>query len=340
MVIRENEPLAPLTTFKIGGVARYFVEVNEETELSEIFHFVRTHAMPVFVLGGGSNILVCDNGFSGLVVKMNTKNISWTEDGEELLLSVDAGLVWDDVVGLAVAHNGWGLENLSLIPGTVGGALVQNIGAYGVEVGALVHTVDVFDLSTGERKQLTRDDCRFGYRESYFKQEGKNFLITRATLRLTTRANPNIVYKDIAAHFGAHGNAAPTLADIRDAVVRIRMEKFPDLKRIGTAGSFFKNPVVATALANSFLEKFPSAPHFNVGNKLTKLSAAWIIDHVLQMRGVRAHNVGCWSEQALVIVNYGGASSDDVKKFSQEIQKKCFDETHITLVPEVISVDA
>ncbi len=341
MSIREYVPLAPLTTFKIGGMARYFVEVHNVEELPDIYRFAHVHALPIFLLGGGSNILMSDEGFPGLVITLVTKNFKWsTSSDKHKLLTVDAGFVWDDVVALAVKNNCWGIENLSLIPGTVGGALVQNIGAYGVEVSEVIHSVEIFDASTGTTKTLLRDACHFGYRDSFFKHEGKHLLITRATFRLSVRPKPNIMYKDLATFFLSNGKITPTLSDIRSAVMRIRTSKFPLLSEIGTAGSFFKNPVVTTAIAKIFLSKYPSAPNFVTADGLVKLSAGWIIDHVLHMRGVRNGNVGCWNDQALVIVNYSGATCSEVKNFVTNIQEKCFATTKIKLFSEVIFVDA
>jgi len=346
MKIRENVTLAELTTLKIGGPARYFADVDDARDLPGLFQFARERGVPAFILGGGSNILMSDEGYPGLVIKLSTKNISLgkclnadgVESDNERLLFIDAGASWDEVVRTAVENNCWGIENLSLIPGTVGGAIVQNIGAYGAEVSEVVHSVDIFDKQTKEVKRLSNHDCHFGYRDSIFKNDGKNFIILSTTLKLSTVPKPNISYKDIATYFSSRGNAHPTITEIREAIVHVRTEKFPKPGEYGTAGSFFKNPVVSTDLANKFLSKYPLAPHHDVGGGKIKLSAGWLIDHVLHMRGVRSGGVGCWDEQALVVVNYGTATSVELNKFVDEMQKKLFDETGIMLEPEVISV--
>ncbi len=339
MTIREHVPLAPLTTFKVGGAARYFAEVADASEVAELFHFAQEQALSVFVLGGGSNILVDDLGYMGLVLKMNIQGISFSKDGDDRLCAVGAGVSWDALVARSVEEECWGVENLSLIWGTVGGAVVQNIGAYGCEVKEVVEWVEVYDPAQTCVRTLTNTECAFGYRDSVFKHEGAGLVIMRVGLRFKKHSTSNIFYKDLAAYFLERGIIAPTIHEVRRAVINIRTAKFPALATVGTAGSFFKNPVVTKAVGGAFLARFPLATHYDIGSGLMKLSAAWIIDHVLHMKGVRVGNVGCFSAQALVIVNYKDATSEEIKNFVRDIQKKCFEETRITLEHEVIFVD-
>ncbi|OGZ05843.1 MAG: UDP-N-acetylenolpyruvoylglucosamine reductase [Candidatus Lloydbacteria bacterium RIFCSPHIGHO2_01_FULL_49_22] len=338
MQIRENVSLAPMTTMKIGGPARYFCEAVSLAEIEEAVAFAAQHELPIFILGGGSNILVSDDGYPGMVLHVAMNDVTSREEDEELFLTVGAGYRWDDLVALAVSRGVWGIENLSAIPGTVGGATVQNIGAYGCEVGDVITLVEVYDPTTSRVQTLNNAECRFSYRDSVWKHEGKGLIVLRVTFRLRRKATPNIAYKDVAAFFAQEGIITPTLGDICTAIIAIRSAKFPDLTTHGTAGSYFKNPVVSARDAEEFLSRFPDAPHYPLHNGSVKLSAAWIIDHVLHMRGVRAGHVGCWDAQALVVVNYGDASADEVRNFARDIQERSLLLAHIALETEVINV--
>ena len=319
--IKENISLAPFTTFRAGGAARYFVEVTDVEEILPIFHFIKKHKLPVFVLGGGSNILVDDRGYAGLVLKMNMLGIEFHNEGEYCFVTTGAGVAWDKLVECAVSAECFGIENLSLIPGTVGGAIVQNIGAYGCEVEEVVEWVEVYDAMQERLRRLTKAECKFAYRESVFKHEGKGLVVTRVQFRLRTHGKLNISYKDLAAYFSHANIITPTVHGVRRAVIAIRTLKFPLLATHGTAGSFFKNPIVTKAMGEKFLTQFKDATHYDAGDGCMKLSAAWIIDNILHMRGVREGNVGCWNAQALVIVNYGGATSDEIKILSARYKK-------------------
>lgn len=338
MQIRENVSLAPMTTMKIGGPARYFCEAASLAEVEEVVDYAARHELPIFILGGGSNILVSDDGYPGLVLRVTMNDVVSREEDGQLFLTVGAGYRWDDIVALAVSFGAWGIEGLSAIPGTVGGATVQNIGAYGCEVGDVITEVEVYDPTAVCVRTLTNAECRFGYRDSVWKHEGKGLIVLRVTFRLQKKAAPNIAYKDVAAFFAQKGIATPSLGDIRDAIIAIRSAKFPDLSTHGTAGSYFKNPVVSARDAEEFLSRFPGAPHYPLHDGSVKLSAAWIIDNVLQMRGVKAGHVGCWDAQALVVVNYGDASADEVIGFAHEIQERSLLLAHVALETEVIYV--
>lgn len=338
MHIKENISLSPLTTMKVGGPARFFCEATSLAEIEEGIAFAKEKHLPLFVLGGGSNLLVGDDGYPGLVMRINMKDAVIKEEGDAVLITAGAGHSWDELVALAVVNDAWGIENLSAIPGTVGGAAVQNIGAYGSELKDAILNVEVYDPSTAHLTMLSSVECHFGYRDSIWKHEGKGLIILRVTFRLEKIAKPNILYKDLAAYFLDKGTTTPSLPEIRAAVVAIRAAKFPDLSKYGTAGSFFKNPIVSTHKAEEFLLRFPDSPHFPAGEGLVKLSAAWIIDRALHLRGVKLGQVGCWDAQALVLVNYGGAHAEEVMAFVQEIQKKSLDACGIALEPEVIQL--
>ncbi|KKU78987.1 MAG: UDP-N-acetylenolpyruvoylglucosamine reductase [Parcubacteria group bacterium GW2011_GWA2_47_7] len=339
MLFEENVPLAGMTTMKVGGVARYFCTATTEEEVIEGVRYAKERNLSLFILGGGSNILVSDEGYYGLVMQIALKDIVVAEDDGEIFFTVDAGYVWDEFVAQAVARGAWGVENLSSIPGCVGGAVVQNIGAYGAEVKNSVLNVTVYDPNLSGVRTLSNAECCFGYRDSIWKHDGRELVVLRVTFRLLLKGKPNILYKDLAAYFLEKGNITPILQDIREAVQSIRRAKFPDLRTMGTAGSFFKNPIVTKEKADEFLHAYPLAPHYDAPNGNIKLSAAWIIDNILHLRGERVGNVGCFSAQALVIVNYGGASCEEIKKFTRNIITRTKNNIAITLEPEVIFVD-
>jgi UDP-N-acetylmuramate dehydrogenase len=334
----EQIPLAPLTMFQIGGAAKYFIEAHTDEEVLEGVCFAAVQHTPYFILGGGSNILVADSGWDGLVIQMRTENITWQDN--DTLLILDAGVSWDSAVEASVLKERGGLENLSGIPGSVGGAVAGNIGAYGSEVKKTIVWVEALDVAQQIVVRLNANDCKFGYRDSIFKHEaGKQLIILRAAFQLRHEAPLDKAYKDIAS-YEAEESPIETLTAMRSAVLAIRGRKFPKGGVVGTAGSYFKNPVVTIAFAEEFKKRFPEAPMFADASGMMKLSAAWIIDHVLNMRGVRDGQVGTWEGQALVLVNYGGAKASDVMQFAKTIITRALTETGVTLVPEVIFIGA
>ena len=338
MQIQTDVILAPFTMFQIGGAAHYFVAAKTDADVADALSFAREKNISHFVLGGGSNILVSDQGFPGLVIHMQNDEVFWNKD--DTLVVAGAGASWDAVVSEVVAKHCYGLENLSGIPGSVGGAAGGNIGAYGSEVKETLEWVEVFDTTSLSVVRLSSALCRMGYRDTLFKQrEGRHLVILRVAFRLSKQGVLDRGYKDIAEYEKHHGEIV-SLSAMRAAVLDIRRKKFPADGSIGTAGSFFKNPVVSRAHAALFLKKFPDAPNFPQQGGTVKLSAAWIIDHVLHMRDVREKNVGTWESQALVLVNYGGARADEVMQFAQIIIDKAKNETDVVLAPEVIAIGA
>lgn len=328
--IEENIPLAEFTTMRVGGNARFFARVKDADDLSGAITFASENSLPMFILGGGSNTLVSGDGFSGLVIKIEIKGIVY--DGSRV--TAGAGEVWDDVVRDAVARNLWGIENLSLIPGTVGGAVVQNIGAYGVEACDTIFSVDAFDVGTMQIKTFLRDECEFGYRESLFKKN-KNLIVVGATFELAQNSSPRTNYEDVKIHFDEKGIAEPTLAEIRDAIVSIRTKKMP-APPIGTAGSFFKNPVVDAQKYESLKNEFPEIKAYAQGDNTYKLSAAWLIDHVGKWRGYRKGDAGVHEKQALILANYGTARAEEMLLLAQKIEKDIKEKTGVTLEEEVV----
>ena len=376
MKIIKGKPLADFTTFRIGGDAKFFCVVENKDDLQEAVDFAKEKSLPVFILGGGSNILVSDKGFDGLVVKIDIKGIKNVSDAETYL-RVGAGENWDDFVAWTVERGYSSLENLSLIPGTVGAAPVQNIGAYGVEVGNLIESVEVFDVKENAFKNLSHKECSFSYRDSLFKKEKGRYVITSVLFKLKKDAKPDISYKDLneffekkfqdpnsktrlsavnassqseALYFGKVAKTGgdrqtdtltvvrPSAPQVRQAVIAIRTSKLPDLSKVGTAGSFFKNPIISKEKYLKLKEKYPELPSFVEADGRVKVPLAWIIDHVCGLKGKKLGKAGIHETQALVIVNYGGATYEDVEKVASEVEKSVKEKTGIEIEREVIMV--
>ena len=360
MKIQENVSLAPYTTFRIGGAARFFVRAQSMMDIEEALAFAKEgndkeKYLPVFILGGGSNVLIADGGFNGLVIKNELRGIVDEEiiDAEtgknHTRIIVAAGEDWDSLVKYTVEEKGlFGLENLSLIPGTVGASPVQNIGAYGAEAKNTIEWVEVYDPTAKKVERLSNVECRFGYRDSIFKHERKNNVILRVAFLLQKNGKLNIEYKDLKNYFSGRVGE-PSLCEVRDAVVKIRTEKFPDLSKIGTAGSFFKNVVIPRTDYQVLLKRYPSAPAFIVDpSRMTqdssqekiqdvavKVPTAWILDKVCGFKGVRRGNVGVYENQALVVVNFGDGTAADIRKLTDEMTFCAKQKTGITIIPEV-----
>lgn len=332
MQIQEQVPLGPLTTFNIGGPARFFARVASVEELTEALAFAKEKQLQTFILGGGSNVLVRDTGFGGLVIKIELMGVE--EDGTTLIAG--AGENWDALVQRAVSKGLWGVENLSGIPGTVGGAVVQNIGAYGQALSQTLLWAEVYDTRTGEIKRLSNHELATGYRSSTFKQEDGRYVVLKAALGLGTTPAANTSYKDLKARFEGK---SPALAELRQAVLEIRAAKFPDLAVEGTAGSFFKNPVVDSAEAQRLQTQYPELPTFPLpeSDKI-KIPLGWFLDYrhgVLDMRNVRMGGARMYEKQFLVLVAARGTSSDDVEKLSAYVQEKIREILHVAIEPEV-----
>lgn len=329
-IIQENIPLAQFTTMRVGGSARFFVRVQNGEELSFAVRFACEKGLPLFVLGGGSNTLVSEAGFPGLVIKIECKGIHY--DGNRV--TVGAGEVWDDVVRDIVAHDLWGIENLSLILGTVGGAAVQNIGAYGVEVRDSIFSVDAFDIGTNEVKTFLNSECVFGYRESIFKKN-KNLIVVRVVFNLTKERTPHLEYEDVKKYFENTSTRALALVGIRNVIIAIRTAKMP-APSVGTAGSFFKNPIVSVMHYEELKKEFPDIKAYLQANNTVKLSAAWLLDHVGGWRGVRRGDAGVHEKQALILVNYGSATGDEMRALADEMKKSIQQKTNVLLEEEVV----
>lgn len=335
MKIIENISLKEYTTFRIGGPARFFCVAKNEDEIIEAIGFSKKNKIPFFILGGGSNILVADTGFDGLVIKIETKGIDYTEDGNFVFAKVSAGEDWDKFVKETVEKELYGLENLSGIPGTVGASSVQNIGAYGSEVKDVIESVYVLDTEKDEYKEFSNIECKFDYRFSYFKNHPSRYVILFVTFKLNKKGKINSKYKDIQEALSVKRIKDPTLKQMRELVVDIRQRKLPNLKEYGTAGSFFKNVIVSSHEAKELIDKFPEMIVHPINNKKVKIPIAWILDRVCGFRGVKKGNVGTYQNQALVLINYGDATAKEIIDLAQKMIDEVYSKTGIEIEPEV-----
>jgi len=330
--IVENELLAPFTTLRLGGTARFFVRVTEVSEIEEALHFAKDRSLPVLFLGGGSNLLVREIGFNGLVIKIEIKGIEKKEEGDHATYIAQAGEEWDAFVTRTCSDGYWGLENLSGIPGTVGAAPVQNIGAYGVELAESLLWIESIDTHTHTLVRHTPSQCHFSYRSSMFKKELNRYLIVRVAFMLSKRSTPRLAYKDVAAAF--MGRVPTSSQEVRESILHIRAQKFPNLLLEGSAGSFFLNPIVPFELAESLVTHYPELPHFSVEGGV-KLSLAWLLDHALHLRGTRIGGARLFEKQPLVIVTDTRATAKDVMLLQKKITADVEIAFSISLIPEV-----
>lgn len=347
MKIQENVPLAPLTTFRIGGAARFFAQAQSVADIEEALALAESKkvdgkSLPIFVLGGGSNVLISDAGFDGLVIKNELRGLVEEEEADTVRMIAGAGEDWDEFVKFAVEDRGlYGLENLSFIPGTVGASPVQNIGAYGAEAKGTIEWVEVYDPTTKKIEKLSNADCRFGYRDSVFKHERKNNIILRVSFLLKKTGKLSTEYKDLKNYFTGRTSSI-SLLNVRNAIINIRKAKFPDPAKMGSAGSFFKNIVIPLVDYRELLKKYPFAPCFSVdeyrGNSkepMVKVPTAWILDKVCGLKGAQRGSVGVYEKQPLVLVNFGKGTAEEIKVLANEIMTSVKEKTDIVISPEV-----
>ena len=334
MKIQENISLKPFTTFGIDKKAKFFTTVETLDELKAALLAAKEKQLPVFILGGGSNILLTRD-IEGLVIKLEIKGINLVkEEGDQLWVEVGAGEMWHELVLHSIAEDWAGLENLSLIPGTVGASPMQNIGAYGVEIKDVFDSLQAMHRETLEMQSFDAEACRFGYRESVFKQTFKDqYVITSVTFRLSKTPNFHLEYGAIREVLAANGIDQPSIRAISDAVIQIRQSKLPDPKEIGNAGSFFKNPTIPNAQFDALKASYPSIPGYPSAEGV-KVAAGWLIEQT-GWKGKRIGEVGVHAKQALVLVNYGGGTGEEIKKLSEQIQASVYDKFGVQLQAEV-----
>lgn len=331
--LEDNVSLASLSTLRVGGNAERLVYIESEEALLEALDLAYKQAWPVTVLGGGSNVLISDQGIGGLVLVMAISGEMVKKDDDVTFLTAGAGVRLDDLVARSVEAGLWGLENLSGIPGTVGATPIQNVGAYGVEMADLIYTVRVYDRQSESFKNLTNSECEFAYRDSVFKHEPGHYIITAVTFRLANKPTPRLYYRDLLEYFS--NGQTPDGQSVRQAVLTIRARKFPDLNQVGTAGSFFKNPVITLAESRRLKERWPDLPVFPVSSTKAKISLGFVLDKIMGLRGTRKGDVGLYEGQVLVLVAYEGATFESIKKFADEITEQVKRVVGLTIEPEV-----
>lgn len=341
-----NYSLKNLTTLGMPGTAEYFCTVDSVNALEEALRFAADNNLSYKILGGGSNLFLKEEYIAGVVIKNEIK-------GRELLgdlVRCGAGEDWDEFVAWTLDKNQYGLENLSAIPGTVGASPIQNIGAYGVEVGEFIHSVEVCRINPAnkeiEHKTLNRKDCAFGYRDSVFKRsEGEGYVVTNVIFSLLQKPRLNLGYPDIQTWLKSWLEKNSKSAEdvtahiVRKAVISVRKEKLPDLSRLGTAGSFFKNPIITQDHFARLKSKYPNIPGYqiDVGDmKIIKVPLAWILDNVCKAKEIKFGPVGVYEKQPLVLVNGGGGTSLQVQALVSELTRLVFEATQIKIEPEVV----
>lgn len=348
--ILENIALAPMTTLEIGGKARFFVRADDEKTVIDAFEFAREHGFELFIIGGGSNVLIADEGFDGLVIQVAIKGIIFEqENARKMNVLAAAGEDWDSFVEICVDKNLQGVECLSGIPGFIGGTPIQNVGAYGQEVSESVTRVRCLDRKTGSIIELNNSECKFSYRKSIFNTtEKERFIVLSVKYTLNIDGEPNIIYADLRKQFDER---IPSLKETRNEVLAIRASKSmvidsndPNSK---SAGSFFKNPIVSKTVFDEIQKKArklrllksdQSLPCYRVDDEFTKIPAAWLIENSGFHKGYVNGNAGLSTKHTLAITNLGNAKASDVLRLKDEIQKTVNDQFGILLIPEPILV--
>lgn len=335
MQIQSNFSLRNLNTFGLESSASFFAEVSSVEELTAILRDPVWQQTPKFILGGGSNVLFTQNVDALVIHPAITGIDKIKEDEDHIWLKVGAGENWHGFVMYCVEHNYGGVENLSLIPGTVGAAPMQNIGAYGVEIKDVVESVETVSIEEGQKKIFSNEECAFGYRESVFKKALKNqFIVTGVTFVLNKKPVINVGYGDVQKTLAEMNVSDPTIADVSQAIITIRRSKLPDPAQIGNAGSFFKNPEIPLEQYNPLKNAFPEMPGYPVNDTMVKVPAGWLIEQA-GWKGYRQGAIGVHQKQALVLVNYGGGNGNDIRQLAATIQDSVEAKYGIRLSPEV-----
>jgi len=339
MNIRENHSLLKYNTFGIDARCRYFIEYNNIDELRQALSFTQSKQLKMMHIGGGSNLLFTKD-YDGIVLHATSKNIKIVHETEDSVhVQADAGVVWDDFVAWTISHQYYGLENLSYIPGEVGASAVQNIGAYGVEACACINSVNTIEIESSAVRTFSVEECDYGYRHSIFKKEehGK-YIITSVIYELKKTFTPNLGYKALSSLVQEKGYKSEdlTAAILRELIIDVRNNKLPHPNHIGSAGSFFMNPIVSTDKFKSLAEVFPQMPFYPTPGGI-KLSAGWLIDQA-GWKGTTIGKAGVYPKQALVLVNYGGATGEDIVNLAKRIQEDVKLKFDIDIYPEVIYV--
>ena len=334
MKYQENVPFATLTTMRLGGVARWVVEILNQDDLVAATEFARERDLSWFVLGGGSNV-VAGGDFGGLIILNRIKGFEkLDEDADSAVYKIGAGEIWDSVVERLTTVGLSGIEAMSAIPGCAGSTPIQNVGAYGQEIADTLIELEAYDTDTDEFVTLGRDECGFSYRNSIFKSPAtRHHIIVSITLQLSKKPPQPPFYPSLQNYLDENEITDYTAANIRAAVMAIRAEKLPDPDDIASAGSFFKNPVVAREVAEKLLVEFPDAPHWEMPNDQMKLAAGWLIDQA-GLKSYAAHGLQIYPKNALVVTNLSAKSANDLEKFKSEIITRVQEKFGVTLEQE------
>ena len=326
----KNYSLKAHNTFGIDAKCSRFLEFENELEAAEVAQILRKSTLPYIIIGGGSNLLLTKD-FEGIVVRSGIKGYTFDSD----CMKCGSGEVWDDMVAVSIQAGYYGMENLSLIPGDVGASAVQNIGAYGVEAKDLIVNVWAIEIATGKACMWRNEECGYSYRQSRFKHDWKNqYLIIRVSYRLSRTFTPHLDYGNIRAELEKKGIAEPTAQQLRDVIIDIRNAKLPDPKVMGNAGSFFMNPIVSREKYESLAATYENMPHYPVDEAHEKIPAGWMIDQC-GWKGKKMGRAGVHDKQALVLVNCGGATGEDIVSLCRQIQHDVKAKFGIDIYPEV-----
>jgi len=334
--MKTNINLQHYNSFGFHTIAKYFAEINEIQELEELICSDIFKKEKHLILSGGNNVLFQEDYFDGLVVYINTKGVEiLREDENEVIVRAQAGEDWPEFVRFCVSKGWHGVENLAHIPGKVGAAPVQNIGAYGMELKDSFLQCEAIEVATGDKQVFTKEECRFGYRNSVFKNKLKGrYVITSVDFLLKKNAPLHLEYGNIKAFLEQNGIENPTLQQLHDAICAIRDAKLPDVKQIGNAGSFFKNPVINIEQFKALQKQYPNIPHYPDAEGMVKVPAGWLIEQA-GWKGWRDEHVGVYEKQALVLVHYGGGTGYDIVELAQRIQQSVEEKFGIRIIPEV-----
>jgi UDP-N-acetylmuramate dehydrogenase len=335
MLLNKNHSMKNLNTFGVNVKAKLFAEIFSEDELREILSDIKFKSERKLILGGGSNILFTKD-FDGLIIKLSAKNIQIVEENSDsALIKADAGVIWNELVKYCIERNYGGIENLTLIPGTVGAAPIQNIGAYGQELADTFVSLNGVFIDSAEPKTFNKNECRFSYRSSIFKEELKNnFVVTSVQLNLQKNPKPNLTYKAISDYLSKNGIVNPKIKDLSIAVANIRRSKLPDPVKVGNAGSFFKNPVVSEDSFRKLKADYSDIVSFPSESGQTKITAGWLIEKC-GWKGKRVGDVGTSSDHALIICNFGNATGLEILEFAMRIKEEVSNRFGIRLEEEV-----
>lgn len=333
MTVKENYSLKAHNTFGIDVSTRYFAEYSSVLELKELLSSGIIKSNRLLHIGSGSNLLFINN-FDGAILHSNIKTIEVIDEKKDtVLVKAGSGVIWDDFVAYCVENNWYGVENLSLIPGEVGAAAVQNIGAYGIEVKDTIYNVETIEVKTNLEKVFSHEACNYSYRQSIFKKDLKGkYIITHVTFRLKKTSVFHLDYQAIKDNVMANGEI--TLQNVRKTVIKIRQEKLPDPKIFGNAGSFFMNPIISLDKFTEFQKNYPKIPHYIISENEVKIPAGWLIEQC-GFKGIAVGNAGVYEKQALVLINLGNATGKDIANLSEKVQNGVEQKFGVRLIPEV-----